>query len=407
MRRRHEYFKDLVTNSQLPEKPLGTWEALGSLPGTCATADPLGRFILVQRGRSTCAVYETTPTLSERFVTRLSGPSAQLLLHPSGDEIARLTYDSALEVTRRDGTRLLINLDNSFDAAFLEKKTEQPMRYLPSLAWISYTACGRYLLLGGVHRERQRAYVRLLDAKTLQPLDEVCPLLGYPECQREEMMDWAEGAELAVMPLPHCGVAVSTAAGDTTMMLAIIEVVAQKLVVCDLPLLEALHGASSLERIMGLGFCAQEKTLLVLDSDHLPTQLRWGAPRVEAGSWPALLRFTLTNGKPLEAQVRSWSAKGDNRCELSGDFTRAGGVLLALIEEERAHERFYYWVGQAFLLLDAASLLPLGWCWAPLRNYYDRHRLFGGGLFLKQLRSRVRLWRFSLGEAAIVSPEEP
>jgi hypothetical protein len=279
-------------------------------------------------------------------------------IHPSGSLLAVVADDGTPELVRADGTREALPLDG-VDAF--------PPKDFQCHRWVTFTAHGDLLFgmaAGGV------AAIRWIDAKTNRPRCDVRPLVGWNGEREEPLRHFGERPLLAPLPSPRNGFALCPSVGDTTVLLAIVEIRDGALVATDLPLTRALHEGRAVQRVVDV--VPTDDALLVIDNDHQWTRLVLApSPRVQ--------RLDLSMPTASEGLVPA------------GGATRSGDHVLVPFDAERDDGDFE---PAGFVVLDAKTLDPVGWTPAPQRSRAG-FLSCAGGLVAKDNGGATTFWRWS------------
>jgi hypothetical protein len=246
----------------VPSDHAGAIVDVGQVAGRVAGVDPGGRYVAVARDEA-LTIHDAGAALKPVMSCAAAGPFHDLAVHPGGESVAVLGEDLTVELWRSDGTVRRLPGGGAAGGSDWTRR-----------GWLQFTADGSYLLFGDTVSDGAR--LSLLDAATLARLD------GVPALQSaggETLIEhWGEGVEATCAAAPSTAVAFAACSGDNTLVLAVAEVVEDRL-----RLYGAVPGRASFavdlpgERVMGLAPAASGE-LAVLDSDDFLSVVRWRDP---------------------------------------------------------------------------------------------------------------------------------
>ncbi|MGW0193503.1 hypothetical protein [Nonomuraea sp. NPDC003201] len=257
--------------------------------------------------------------------------------------------------------------------------------------WLQFTADGSHLLFGEA-RPDGTARLNLLDARTLTristlPLGDMAG--GAP------LESWGEGVEVACAQAPSTAVAFAACSGDDTVVLAVAEVVEDRLQLygadpCPPSLAAAIPG----ERVTGIAFSAAGE-LIVLDSDENVSAVRWRDPtssRRDLASGYELLR---AGDEPHQQFVAALRALGtdDEEIGLGGPLFVQGQVLAGVVERERWVGGHLGWQSTALVFLDIQTSEWLGFLELPDAEHHQPI-LLRNGIISQSVGERTRVARW-------------
>ncbi|MBC6462047.1 hypothetical protein [Actinomadura sp. HBU206391] len=374
---------------------VGSIVEVGHVVGRVAGVDPGGRYVAVARG-GVVTVHDADAALGSVMSCAPARPFDQLAVRPGGESIAVLGEDLTVELWRSDGTvqRLPGSGAGRDDAEREGRRRSVDFDWEHQRGWLQFTADGSYLLFGETVLEGP-ARLNLLDAATLAHIDGVSAMQS-PTIGETLIKDWGEGVEAACAAAPSTAVAFPAGCGDDTMVLAVAEVVQDRL-----RLYGAVPGQTSLadgipgERVMGLALPASGE-LVVLDSDECLSAIRWRDP--EAGtqrlaSGYQLLRADDGEPRPLFATRLRALGTDDLTVGLNGPVFAWGRLLAVAVEKEQRIAGGWRWqtVGLVFLDLQTGQWLDF----LDLPGA-ERHEpiLIDNGIVHQNIKERTKISRW-------------
>ncbi|MFC4015405.1 hypothetical protein ACFOY2_49900 [Nonomuraea purpurea] len=367
---------------------------VGYVVGRVAGVDPDGRYVAVARG-GVVTVHDADVALGSVMSCTPTRPFHQLAVRPGGESIAVLGEDLTVELWRSDGTvRRLPGSRAGRDNADREGRRRSLDFDSGQRGWLQFTADGSYLLFGETVLEGP-ARLNLLDAATLAHIDGVSALQSRT-IGETLIKDWGEGVEAACAVAPSTAVAFAAGCGDDTKVLAVAEVVQDRL-----RLYGAMPGQTSLadgipgERVMGLALPASGG-LVVLDSDEFLSAIRWrdpaaGTQRLASGY--RLLRADDGEPHPLFATRLRALGTDDLAVGLNGPMFTRGRLLAMAAEKERRIARGWDWqtVGLVFLDLQTGQWLDF----LDLPGAERHERIFiDNGIVHQNIEERTKISRW-------------
>ncbi|MBG6090757.1 hypothetical protein [Actinomadura viridis] len=336
-------------------------------------------------------VHDAGAALSPMMSCTLTGPFHHLAVHPGGKSVAVLGGDLTVELRRSDGT-VRRPPDGGPGRAVAEGPCAPQDSGWAQRGWLQFTADGSYLLFGEAPPGGP-ARLHLLDAVTLARVDGVPALESATGASLE---NWGEGVEVGCAAAPSTAVAFATCSGDDTLLLAVAEVVGDRL-----RLSGAVPGQASFadavpgERVMGLALPASGE-LVVLDSDESLSAFRRHVPEAGArclGSGHRLLRAG--DGGPLPgfaARSRALST-GDLKAGLNGPVFTRGRLLAVAVDEERRTADGWDWQTVGLLFLDLRTGRWLDFLELPGAGRREPI-VIANGIFHQRIGPRTRILRW-------------
>ncbi|MFC5753340.1 hypothetical protein [Actinomadura rugatobispora] len=363
---------------------------VGHVVGRVAGVDPGGRYVAVARG-GVVTVHDADAALGPVMSCVPTGPFHQLAVHPDGKSIAVLGEDMTVELWRSDGTVHRLRGGAGRDDGAGQGRSSN-FAWVQR-GWLQFTADGSYLLFGETVFEGP-ARLNLLDAATLAHIDGVSALRSATDEVLIE--DWGEGVEVGCAAAPSTAVAFAACHGDDTLVLAVAEVVEDRL-----RLYGAVPGRTSLaddipgERVMGLALAASGE-LVVLDSDEFLSAIRWRDPAAgtrRLGAGDRLLRDDGGEPRPLLAAGLGTPGTDGLAVGLNGPVCIRGRLLAVAVEQERRTASGLGWQTAGLVFWDLQTGEWLGFLDLPGAEHHEPI-FITNGIVHQDFEERTRILRW-------------
>ncbi|MEO3827175.1 hypothetical protein [Actinomadura sp. B10D3] len=372
----------------------GTIVEVGHVVGRVSEVDPGGRYVAVARG-GIVTVHDADAGLNAVMSCAPTEPFHQLAVHPGGESIAVLGGEGlTVELWRSDGTvQRLPDREAERDGAADKGRRGSSAFDWAERGWLQFTADGEYLIFGESSPEG-RARLHLLDAATLARIDDVSTLQSATGDVLLE--DWGEGVVAGCAAAPSTAVAFAACSGDDTVVLAVAEVVEDRLRLYGaVPGQTPLAGGIPGERVMGLALPASGE-LVVLDSDEFLSAIHLRDPAagtrcMTSGRW--LLRGHDGESLPLLATRYGALGAGDLTIGLNGPLFTRGRLLAMAVEKERRIAGGWDWRTVGLVFLDVQTGQWLDFLELPGTEHHERVLIDNGILYQNgEERTKILRW---------------
>ena len=374
----------------------GSWVYVGRVPGRIETFDPTGRYVALIQDDGELVVHDVHLGLQTVCRLLLPGETYALALHPSGRSVVRVTRTWWLERwSEGEPPHRVPTLIGTAPAVRLPYGG-----HVRGAGWLAHTLDGTRLVMGDVTPDEdiQRARVCLLDATTLEVLDEAGPLqMIHP---RTVLQDWGEGVIVAT---GEREVAFATNAGDDVLTFGVVEIIDDSVRIRgataeESPLVDIVG-----ERVIGLQ--VDGEWLWLLDSDGYLTKVRWRpSTDRDAVHHPVSVRTFRgleTIPEPLRALAERESEDVYN--DPNGPIQLAGDRMLVSVYQDRPADRYRVHGIEAHAIFDANTLQPVGFVDAPkIVGPSAWIELGPEGLLAVPVAGDTWFWQYAQVEAGIV-----